>query len=322
MHTDKEIEDVLDLFSAQKYKLKQSYQDNLILSIAKFYDKYERHQYHSISKYISEKEMVDDDEISYLLNNIDYTKFLLRKDSNRMTELLQKENISISAHDLEIKLEKLYDHISLDETRLASNQRMINESKRMLEENILDTVNEVIRDLKSSFNELNNSQNANIITIVGIFSAIIFVFFGGISGISSVISSLKEIGDLNKLIFLCVIIGTIMFDIVFMLLYSISKMVDKNIGSTIKVEYYNGYYTRENENDSSIEIFDWETDEFVVRFRCRKEADRYIKRKSRFPRLCVVIRNSLRRLLLRFPVVSGFNIIAIISIIYFYNHIL
>lgn len=80
-------------------------------------------------------------------------------------------------------------------------------------------------------NKLGNIQN-EFIGILSIFSAIIIAFFGGIQVLGQVISSIKG-ANFYLLTMVTIVVGLILFNIIYMLLYTVSKIISKNIGISI-----------------------------------------------------------------------------------------
>lgn len=66
------------------------------------------------------------------------------------------------------------------------------------------------------------------VAIISIFSAIILAFSGGLSYLSSAISAVHN-SPITKLILTVLVCGFILFNTVFILLYVVARMVDKNI---------------------------------------------------------------------------------------------
>jgi len=65
----------------------------------------------------------------------------------------------------------------------------------------------------------------------GIFSAIVLVFFGGTSIIGNIIEGMKETNIFITIIVTC-FAGTIIFDLLFMFIYFLAKILDRNIAAT------------------------------------------------------------------------------------------
>lgn len=82
----------------------------------------------------------------------------------------------------------------------------------------------------SEIEKLKDNIFSQLVAILGIFAAIIIVFFGGASIFAKV---LEKIGDVNWVDAAPVlaITGFVMFNMVFMFLFVISRMIDKPINA-------------------------------------------------------------------------------------------
>ncbi|EIF5083659.1 hypothetical protein LFJ61_001446 [Clostridium perfringens] len=147
-----------------------------------------------------------------------------------------KNKIS-NADDVDNKIIKLLDYVLLEIPRANKFdvlQQQINRSEVFL------------RDMRNSQRESNErmqsheqkieKMQSDFISILSIFSAVIIAFFGGISVLGSVFSNIDKVSK-YKLIFMTAIIGFIMFNLIYMLLHSISKITKNRIGVDIEADY-------------------------------------------------------------------------------------
>jgi hypothetical protein len=70
------------------------------------------------------------------------------------------------------------------------------------------------------------------ITILSIFAGVVMAFTGGMSYISQALAALNSIGPYRAGVFI-LLIGIVMFNLIFLLLYMIGKLTDKYTGSTM-----------------------------------------------------------------------------------------
>lgn len=78
--------------------------------------------------------------------------------------------------------------------------------------------------------DVNDRVNAiipNALTIIGIFTAVMFVFFGGISLIDAFSTLSQE--STHRFLIVCLLTGQIIFDSLFILLYLVSHISDKQV---------------------------------------------------------------------------------------------
>lgn len=243
--------EILEIFCSDEYgSSNETYKEDLI-RIVKYYEENGRHQYHIISRFVNEKMQGSEDIISYILNNIDEMLTFLAYRSEECDKIISDISI-LKREEIILKLEKLYDHIALEEERLKNNASNMQRSNEQIRIDVIDNFNSITNDFQRKVDEVSGSLNANIITVVGLFSAIIFVFFGGVTGMSEVVKGICKLSKKEDLIIplICVnALGFAIFNIVFLLLYSISKIVDKNIGSTIDYGKYVWYSVEEKGED-------------------------------------------------------------------------
>ena len=133
------------------------------------------------------------------------------------------EKLQININLLEKTL-KLLDYLILETNRLKITLR---QSKDIQEET------EKIDALEENYEkqmEENARQGNNAITMFTIFSAVIITFSGGISIATNTFAGLSGISP-YKIVFMMSLLGFVLFNTVFMLLYVVSKMVNKSIGA-------------------------------------------------------------------------------------------
>lgn len=262
-----------------------------------------------------------EDAISYILNNIDaMLAFLEYRREN--CERMLRDFSDLEIDKIILNLEKLYDHIALEEERLKNNAVNMRISNNQIQNNVINTFNSIMESFQRKVDEVSGSLNANIITVVGLFSAIIFVFFGGITGMSTLVTGvckLKSKKDLTiPLICVCAV-GFVIFNIVFLLLYSISKIVDKNIGTTIKGREYVWYdIEKKNENCYGITKNGSSTGK---EYKTQKKAENKIKRKRKLWDVKETFFMCIKKVLFRFPYVLVVNVIFVLGIIYLYKQL-
>lgn len=208
----------------------------------KFYSVNSRHRYSELSKYINKKSINDQSCFIYMLMNLDMILEYIDGNKEHIEELIEKTlqntTYQIDYDKLKLNIKKLQDHIELEETRLITIvEREKAVSKRMITElnkGILDAQ----KNLDNKTSDLEGRMNNSFITILGIFSAIILAFFGGLNGLSNTFNFLNnnKVSSLKIVVVAC-LIGIILFNVIFMLLYIIGKISSKNIGSTCPYVY-------------------------------------------------------------------------------------
>lgn len=143
---------------------------------------------------------------------------------------------------------KFLDHTNLEISRInyinAIEQRM-NITDESIGNRIID-INTQVDDAAKGVDELKekvHSSYSDFVSILGIFSAIVLVFFGGTSIFGNVISSMQET-DIEKTILICSITGLVVFDIIFMFIYFLAKLLNRNIAATTEWVSYEPIFVR------------------------------------------------------------------------------
>ncbi len=168
--------------------------------------------YSTISEYIQD---LEDEQRDVMQTNI----YKLREGCLDIKD----NNISID------NLERLIEHVLLELPR--SNQYSKIKSQ-------LDRSEKIIRQFRGQSKKFNEQiekhedkmekMQGEFISILSIFSAIIIAFFGGINLLGSALTNIN-MSSKYRLICIILIIGLIMFNIIYMLLYTISRLIKRDI---------------------------------------------------------------------------------------------
>lgn len=139
-----------------------------------------------------------------------------------------------------IRFKEFYDFVSTEMVRIST-IRQINEKtdlfKKDLEsykdvlnayENDIKKLNEQIHQKKEQLASINN----NHLSILGIFSGIVMVFFGGLS----IASETMKFADISimRLVLIVSLVGFIIFNSIFVLIYLISKLTSSDSDLRVK----------------------------------------------------------------------------------------
>ena len=151
-------------------------------------------------------------------------------------------------------LKKLWDHTNLEierinyvdsiDTRLDITGKTLEEKYKTLQKkykNITaeaEKINQKQQEITDTVDRVSNIYS-EFISILGIFSAVVLVYFGGTSIIGNVLGAIDET-FIFKGILICLVAGMIVFNIIFMFLYFLAKILDRSISATpYGVEYEN-----------------------------------------------------------------------------------
>lgn len=129
---------------------------------------------------------------------------------------------------------KLCDHINLELTRI--NEQRNQESRlQELYVKIGDAQTKLERaktDAEKARKKVNRAQT-DILAILSVFAAVILAFMGGMTFLSGAMSSISET-RVYKFVIACCICGFIIFNTIFLLLYIVSKIIEKPIYARCK----------------------------------------------------------------------------------------
>ena len=315
----KDTNEILELFASTEFSVEDAMKDN-IKKIAEYYDKNKRHKYHVVSRFVYKKMESGEDAVEYLLDNVETILNFLRYKEAESEQIIKKASDSLTVDKLILFLEKLYDHIALEEERLIKNNQMVANNRAEIEDGVINKFEDIANSFDRRVREVTDSLNANVITIVGLFSAIIFVFFGGITGMSSVvkhIANLKEREDIILPLIIILAMGLVLFDVIFLLLYSISKFTNKNIGCIVPLGIRKWYYYEKREEKNEWEVCSYNNGTEKIFF-AENAAKRYVRKRNKMSIYKNVFFSIFKRLVLRFPYVFIINVSFVVAITYLY----
>lgn len=181
-------------------------------------------------------------EIFTVLAELDASGKSLEILGQNMAELY-KYSESKTDSTMKDSLFHLYDNINLDIARInyikAVDRRLDSTGKDLMCEientresagQVKIITDELVDKVESMSGKVNNAYS-EFVSILGIFSAIVLVFFGGTSIFGSIISNMRGT-YIYKCIIMCLLTGVIIFDIIFMFIYFMAKLISKSIATT------------------------------------------------------------------------------------------
>lgn len=173
-----------------------------------------------------------ENNIAHVGQNLEQILEYSRKDSNPnvykvLKNLWDHTNLEIAR----------IDYINAIDARLDITGNDLSEKYKIISAEA-QKINEKQEGINKTINRINNIYS-EFISILGIFSAIVLVYFGGTSIIGNVLNAINET-PIFKGILICLIAGIIIFNIIFMFLYFLAKILDRSIAATNQyVEFYN-----------------------------------------------------------------------------------
>lgn len=183
--------------------------------------------------------------IDYLSNNLDrlgsYLEDKYSKGDNEYLEIYKQ-------------FTKLCDHLNLQMSQLSyilsretSNDILQNASQNLEESNAkikeslikLDESHKKIEETNKKLEEANKKADAiqtELIAILGIFAAIIIAFSGGLTLLGNSIASINNANHYESIIAVVIICGMVMFNTIFLMMYFVSKLTEKDVLAKCKSE--------------------------------------------------------------------------------------
>lgn len=236
--------------------------DEIVKDFIRFYWKNHRHRYAKVAKYINDKAVYDEQIAYFILSNIMTIKNYCMGNKEKVCELI-KDIINDSESEFNYdklieNLEKLQDHIELETQRINFSQNRENSIFSGLINQMNNSIQSAKNDIDEKSNKIEDRLNTTVITTLGIFSAIVVVFFGGLGSIGSIFSNLKGISK-YRIVFTISLEGFVMFNSIFLLLYCVAKIMNKDIGTNkwppfnLQENYYKLKYEYDNIDKSDTE---------------------------------------------------------------------
>ena len=209
-----DLENIIRELSKKLYPDINQYKEKLV----EVYKDGYRHTYSSITALILKIEKTEDESIENICQNLSEIIDVLEEDSGCDQNLLKQ-------------IEKLMDHISLEDVRLKA--RYSEQQKAMsIMDKALEANNGLLSEAKVIL-EQSKSLKVEVVTILSIFAAILLTFVSGISFTSSVLETMNST-TIYRVCFVSIIVGVIIFNTIGVLLYMVSKIADKSIYTNCK----------------------------------------------------------------------------------------
>lgn len=164
------------------------------------------------------------------------------KDIYNVSSYLDEDEESCTTQSLR----RLNDHINLENIRMTELERISREANSASEiasdviseisdyQDKLMQLNDKIKNSELAINRVDDkmkSSSIDSITILSIFAGIVITFTGGLSFISNALSGINRVEPYRLAIFI-LMIGIVMFNAIFLLLYMLGKITGRYTGSS------------------------------------------------------------------------------------------
>lgn len=215
-------------------------------------------------KYVKEFTDIYTDDYRHEYSDITRVLFSIEKDEERdfLPQKIKDIRDKMKDGNAKKSVGKLWDHINLENIRStelgrvsknandeirriskSANDDLINFEKKVEDINQENTIAQegikgdigVIQDDINKFNKKMESAQISYVSILGIFSSITFALFGGLNILAQIFSKITNLKDHDVFLGIMVIGGFVVFSIfnlLNILLYSIGRIVDKDLIST------------------------------------------------------------------------------------------
>ena len=202
---------------------------NISLKLLDIYSGGFRHSYSGFFPLILEFSKDDNPyNLDYLSNNLESVRDYVEKD------YVSGEQEFKGIYD---QLFKLCDHLNLEIGRW--NYYSHNDQKI---ESIITRTTDLNGELSAARVELEKASNqassmqTEVIAVLSIFAGIAFVFSGGLSFLGSAISSIAGAEHYEAVILTAIICGIVIFNTIFLLMYLVGKITNRNIYARCETE--------------------------------------------------------------------------------------
>lgn len=157
----------------------------------------------------------------------------LRVNLDRVVSFAELQNDTAEVQRVTKSARKLLDHVELECIRLNRMARVQREADRAESlHNEAITLNNATKEAEKALEERVKGFHEQSITILGIFSAVVVGFMSGLSMFTSGFNKLNEV-SIYIVSFYSVLVGIILFDILFMLIFFIAKISGHSIARDV-----------------------------------------------------------------------------------------
>ncbi len=201
----------------------------MLLKLLETYKGDFRHSYSSFFPLILDISKNDNEcNLDYLSNNLDSICSYVEEDfvsGKKEFEPLREQ------------LNKLCDHLNLEIGRwnyYSQNEQKI-EDIALKSVSLNDEMKNTQKELREAQEELKKASKqaasiqTELIAVLSIFAAIVVTFSGGFTFLGSVMSSINEAEYYEAVILTAIVCGMVMFNTIFILMYLVGKITDRNI---------------------------------------------------------------------------------------------
>ena len=190
-----------------------------------------RHSYYTISSSLEKYDPAQRDSLPVYLDSVVSYAEEQEDEGNTETDRIKKS------------VKKLLDHVELEclrINRMKKVQRDADRAEKLQSEAL--ALNNSTKESEEALSERVKGFHEQSITILGIFSAVVVGFMSGLSMFTSGFNKLTEV-SLYIVSFYSVLVGIILFDILFMLIFFIAKISGHSIARDVPQSDKNWFFS-------------------------------------------------------------------------------
>lgn len=184
-----------------------------------------RHKYSTFFSVISKRYNEKDFNTGYFLENL-----------RICDEMISSNEFDEDDENFRKGVLKLIDHLNLEVSRIEETKNI--QEKLSVAQKTLDETRKQLEGAEQKLNKAEEKIEASkteLVAILSIFAAIVFAFSGGVSLLGGAFTSLAD-APLLKTALMALICGLILFNIIFFLMYIVSRIVRKSIYTRCSTE--------------------------------------------------------------------------------------
>jgi hypothetical protein len=215
------LDECLNELANPNLSLDETRIEEYIAKFQKVYDSGFRHLYSRLFGVVSSIQGDSNLDTTVLAGNIE-------KIYHKVVEKAEQGRSGVN-EEFRSRMEKLYDHVNLDISRLTYTERIVGEVNQKYS---------VTRAELLKLGETAKNMQRDYVTILGIFAAIILAFVAGITFSTSVLSNIDKV-SIYRLAFVMLMIALLLFNLLNMLLEFVERVSGRSLPGTSHIKDIN-----------------------------------------------------------------------------------
>lgn len=236
INKNRELQELLNYIAQNPLEGNTEQMENVLHRLYRLYQDGYRHSYSTILKTI---DSLEEDTAAFLALNLS----LIADEYERIEQLEPKQNPELSLLIVKPSFNKLRDHVNLEIMHMAQYKKYMvqgNIAKENFDklEKMLRTHQEKSSEIEEKEKKLNEMLEDNrsaiqqliiqLVTVLGIFATIVVAFTGSFNLLGSAFSAIGAVSK-YRLFAMVFIVGIVLYNTVFLLIYGIGKIAKVSI---------------------------------------------------------------------------------------------